>query len=451
MIDTQTKEIIRSYKSNQASKYIPVRGDEILTRIFDCEKYHISTKHDGHLCFIIKNETDLMLSNFNGELFDRPDLILEITNLLETESGIFVGEIYNYKESERSRSFDLVKNISNPKSIIKIAVFDIISNGDNVFEFGDWEEKRKLISSLFSKGEKIHPVEEIEVVSRKDIQAEFEDRVNNQNQEGLIVKGFNGPIFKIKPKLTFDFVILGYSLGYSQNFTLLKEFLFGLITPENNYLIVGKVSGGFSIDQRETLVKQLEPLKVTSNIIEASGSKIPFTFIKPELVVEIEAVDIINKNSEQLIQKSVLKFEDNCYKKTLNSPSVSLISPVFCGIREDKKVSSDQVGLSQVTRLIELADVKDVAIEKTPSTLIKKEVYVKVTKGIQTVKKFFIWKTNSDLETYPSYVFYKIDYSPTRADKLTRDIKVSNNEKQIHEIFTSEIESNIKKGWDIYK
>ena len=275
--------------------------------------------------------------------------------------------------------------------------------------------------------------------------------MNNQNQEGLIVKGFNGPIFKIKPKLTFDFVILGYSLGYSQNFTLLKEFLFGLITPENNYLIVGKVSGGFSIDQRETLVKQLEPLKVTSNIIEASGSKIPFTFIKPELVVEIEAVDIINKNSEQLIQKSVLKFEDNCYKKTLNSPSVSLISPVFCGIREDKKVSSDQVGLSQVTRLIELADVKDVAIEKTPSTLIKKEVYVKVTKGIQTVKKFFIWKTNSDLETYPSYVFYKIDYSPTRADKLTRDIKVSNNEKQIHEIFTSEIESNIKKGWDLYK
>jgi len=275
--------------------------------------------------------------------------------------------------------------------------------------------------------------------------------VNNQNQEGLIVKGFNGPIFKIKPKLTFDFVILGYSLGYSQNFSLLKEFLFGLITPENNYLIVGKVSGGFSIDQRETLVKQLEPLKVTSNIIEASGSKIPFTFIKPELVVEIEAVDIINKNSEQLIQKSVLKFEDNCYKKALNSPSVSLISPVFCGIREDKKVSSDQVGLSQVTRLIELADVKDVAIEKKPSTLLKKEVYVKVTKGIQTVKKFFIWKTNSDLETYPSYVFYKIDYSPTRADKLTRDIKVSNNEKQIHEIFTSEIESNIKKGWAIYK
>ena len=43
--------------------------------------------------------------------------------------------------------------------------------------------------------------------------------------------------------------------------------------------------------------QQLEPLKVTSNIIEASGSKIPFTFIKPELVVEIEAVDIINKNS----------------------------------------------------------------------------------------------------------------------------------------------------------
>ena len=41
MIEENIKQVIKSYKSNQASKYIPVRGDEILTKLFDCEKYSI--------------------------------------------------------------------------------------------------------------------------------------------------------------------------------------------------------------------------------------------------------------------------------------------------------------------------------------------------------------------------------------------------------------------------
>ena len=61
------------------------------------------------------------------------------------------------------------------------------------------------------------------------------------------------------------------------------------------------------------------------------------------------------------------------------------------------------------------------------------------------VKKYFIWETNSS-EDYPKFVFYKIDYSPSRGDKLQRDIKVSNNQSQIKKIF-NQIETDIKKGW----
>ena len=116
MIDQEKiKQILRLYKSNQASKYIPVRGDEILTKVFDCEKYSISTKYDGHLCFIIKENGEIRLLNFNGEPFDREDIIDELNNLLDKE-GILVGEIFNYKENERTRSFDLVKNLKNNTS-----------------------------------------------------------------------------------------------------------------------------------------------------------------------------------------------------------------------------------------------------------------------------------------------------------------------------------------------
>lgn len=449
MIQDNIKQILRSYKSNQASKYIPVRGDEILTKVFDCEKYSISTKYDGHLCFIVKDKSHIHLLNFNGEPFEREDLIDESNKLLDKD-GILVGEIFNYKENERTRSFDLVKNLKNNDSSIKIVVFDVISYNETSYEKSLWDEKKELINKLFSKGKNIFSVEEIEVTSRKDIQTEFEDRVINKNQEGLIVRGFNGPIFKIKPKLTFDFVVLGYSLGYSDNFNLLKELLFGILIEKDEFLIVGKVGGGFTIEQRTSLLEALQNIKVESNLIEPSGSKTPFTFIKPEKVIEIESVDIINNTSDQIIKKSVIKFDKNKYSKIDNKPSVSLISPVFNGFRDDKKVETDQVGLVQITRLIELKNKNIEISNKSNSKILKKEIYAKETKGVKMVKKYFLWETNSSSEDYPKFVFYKIDYSPSRGDKLQRDIKVSNNQSQIVKIFSDQIETDIKKGWISY-
>lgn len=450
MVQDSLRQILRLYKSNQASKYIPVRGDEILTRIFDCEKYSISTKYDGHLCFIVKGKDGIKLLNFNSEPFEREDLVEELNTILDKE-GIFVGEIFNYKENERTRSFDLAKNLKNKDSSIKIVVFDVIQYDDKIYDQILRDEKIKLIEKLFSDGKNIFSIEEIEVKSRKDIQSEFETRVNNENQEGLIVRGYNGPIFKIKPKLTFDFVVLGYSLGYSDNFNLLKELLFGVLIDKDEFLIIGKVSGGFTIDQRTSLLEDLKKIKVESNLIEPSGSKTPFTFIKPEKVIEIESIDIINNTSDQIIKKSLVKFDKNKYLKINNIPSVSLISPIFKGLRDDKKVQVDQVGISQITRIIELENETLETSEKSNSKVLKKEIYYKVTKGVKMVKKYFIWETNTTSISYPKYVFYKIDYSPTRGDKLQRDIKVSNNQDQIITIFSEQIEKDIKKGWVLHE
>ena len=110
-----------------------------------------------------------------------------------------------------------------------------------------------------------------------------------------------------------------------------------------------------------------------SNLIEPSGSKTPFTFIKPEKIIEVESVDIVNNTSDQIIKKSVIKFEENKYSKVDYQPSVSLISPVFKGFREDKKVESDQVGLVQITRLIELKNEIIETSNKSNSKIIKKK------------------------------------------------------------------------------
>ena len=56
-----------------------------------------------------------------------------------------------------------------------------------------------------------------------------------------------------------------------------KELLFGIIIEKGEFLIIGKVGGGFTIEQRTSLLEGLQNLKVDSNLIEPSGSKTPFT------------------------------------------------------------------------------------------------------------------------------------------------------------------------------
>ena len=143
------------------------------------------------------------------------------------------------------------------------------------------------------------------------------------------------------------------------------------------------------------MLEGLQNLKVDSNLIEPSGSKTPFTFIKPEKVIEVESVDIVNNTSDQIIKKSVIKFDKNKYSKINKKPSVSLISPVFKGFRDDKKVEADQVGLVQITRLIELKNEITETSNKSNSKILKKEIYFKEMKGVMMVKKYFLWDTNS--------------------------------------------------------
>ena len=83
------------------------------------------------------------------------------------------------------------------------------------------------------------------------------------------------------------------------------------------------------------------------------------------------------------------------------------------------------------------------------SELIKREVYVKESKGKKMVRKFVLWKTNKESSgDYPAYVCYITDYSSTRKDMLKSDIKISNKLEQIETMFAAEIVENIKKGWE---
>lgn len=447
MMDKQLSEKILNYKNAVASKYLPVRSDQISKRVFDMEKYFLSTKIDGQICFIIKRKNSIDLVNHNSTTFERQELIDELKNSLEKHEGIYVGEIYFHSDNKRTRTYDLKKEIKDPKSDIRIAVFDLLEHDNEQYNENDWTTKKSLLKSVFSAGKNVFFLNEIELQNKKEIEDEFKLRAEDQNEEGVVVRGENGPVFKIKEYLSFDLVILGYVNGYQNNSSLLKEILVGVKNGTDSFLVIGIVVNGFSVEDREKFSSAFDKIQVESDALEISNSKIPFTMIEPKYVVEIESTDIMNSTSSGVIKRNILKYNKK-YVLEKSSPSVSLTTPVIIRFRDDKKVNDNDVGINQIERVINFEVDNYKEADKKPSKVLKKEIYVKEVKGLKMVKKFFVWETNIQSDEYPKFVFYKVDYSPTRASKLNRDIKVSNDKKQILNIYNDSIESDIKKGWN---
>ena len=92
-------------------------------------------------------------------------------------------------------------------------------------------------------------------------------------------------------------------------------------------------------------------------------------------------------------------------------------------------------------------DASQLALPK--SEVLRREVYTKVLKGETMVRKFMMWKTNKEKESedFPAYVVHYTDFSPNRKTPLTREVRVSNSNDQINELWNMLKTANIKQGW----
>ena len=440
---------IAKYKYQIASRYLPITQNEIETKILKSDLYSISTKFDGHFYGLNFDGEKAELINHAGNVITDLPLLneaFEKLNKSECDKAILVGELYVYKKGGRARSFDLKAELDEKSENIHFAVFDIISINDN--EILGIKEIDEKLNSIFKGGKKIYPVKNQFVETRKDIVKFYENTVIDAGLDGVIVRCLNGPIYKIKPKISIDGVILGYEVGEGENNDLLKEILVGLCVGENQYTLLTKTGNGFSDNERRELLILLSKNKVNSDYIEVSGSNTAYRMIKPEHVVEFSCIDVFSENSRGIISKMCLEYKNGSYEAIGKKAIASVASPTFIKIRSDKKVSTEEVGITQISKIISLDSKSSISEQNDLSKLISRDVYVKDHKSGQMVRKFLTWKTNKENSgDFPKFVFHFTDLSLNRKDILKSEIKISNSEKQVIRIRDKWIEDKIKKGW----
>ncbi len=450
------KDQAKNYKRIVGSRYISVAPEEIESRIPSQEFYYVSTKYDGHSSFLCyeKGKPVIFVSPRGKEIIDLDinKKAQELIDALDVDQLMVAGELY-LKSEERTRSFNLTKAVTENDPNIRFAVYDLIELNNEFTHTLELEEIVEQIEEFFPKEGITHCVNNKKVESRKDIGELFKENVEINDEEGVVVKT-EGATFKVKPKYTFDAVIIGYADSDGDRKGMFRDLLLAFMLPDGSYQLFGHLHHGFNEEDRRAFTDEMKKDIVKSQYIEVARNKTAFHFIKPKHIVEFSCLDVITEDSKGAISKMNLNYDEKLgYTINGKKNSVSMTIPNFIRFRTDKEANPNDIRFSQVNDFVDFSEIEIVSEgDYKKSQLLKRVVYTKESRGSLMVKKLVLIKTNKENSgKYPAYVLHLTDYSSGRKDPLKRDVTLTNDEQQAHELFDEIIAKNIKSGWVLYE
>jgi hypothetical protein len=462
---------VQNYKRQIASRLFPLNREDIDRKVPDAQ-YHVSRKIDGEFTVCVFNDGEVFSINPGGTVRVGLPWQAEAADALTkagVKSAMIAGELYKViTDDRRTRVHDVVSAVRTPKEMetieqLHFAVFDLISIDDENIDT-PYEETWGKITSIFKGdvsvdgGAKVHPVETVVLKGHKDVERQFQKWVVDEGSEGIVVRSDLAGNFKIKPLYTLDAVVIGFTESTEDRAGMMHDLLLAVARADGALHVLCRVGGGFSENQRREMLSDLKDMIVESEYAEVNSDHVAYQMVKPEWVVEINCLDLISQNTRGgPINRMALSWNttDKIYEVVRRLPLVSVISPQFVRIREDKSFNVDDIRISQITDVVPVpkADVDAHGMKLAHSSVMKREVFVKELKGKTMVRKFLMWKTNKESEgnEYPAFVIHFTDYSPKRKVPLDREVRISNSETQIQELWDELQAANIKKGWKPYE
>ena len=446
--DLDLIDLLGSYKKRIAGNYRALLPEDIGT--LPSGEILVSTKIDGEMWFLVSHKGSVFFSNPRGKVIAGKLGILESAAGLP-DNTIIAGELHVRVDEGRCRVGDLSALIAQGKEAdigrLCFGAFDIVKSQETDTQAA-YPERLAALQKLIKPTNNLFVVDSKEL-DRKAVSERFDAEVLSGKSEGLIARLNTGLVYKLKPAITIDAAII----AYTPNGDMARSILLGLMTPDGLIQVFGGCGNLGSDENRRDLLKKLEALKVPSPIRWASETGSLYSFVKPQIVAEIKLTDLQSEHSDGTVSKAMrLSFEDNQWKNTEMASCPRPIHPVLVNLRDDKVANVTDILMSQVAEYAAVEELKAVGVQMPPSSVIRREVWSKETKGVIGVRKLLVWKTNKqDLGVgFPAYVVHWTDYSPGRASPLDREVKLAPDEKTALALADSMVEDGIKKGWEKY-
>ncbi len=457
--DPQILAKTQDFRRLTGSRMMPLGKADIRAKIPTAD-YHVSRKIDGEFTVLVLRDGEVFSINPGGTVRIGLPWQAEVAATLKKagiREAMVAGELYVHNTERRPRVHDVSTVARQPQSLediskLRFAVFDLISI-DNQPPGESYADTWQTIESLFGGGELVHPVETRILSDTAGVEQLFKKWVEDEGAEGVVVRSDSAGLFKVKPRHTIDAVVIGFTESVDERQGMMHDLLLAVMREDGTMHILCRVGGGFDEDLRRTMLSDLKDMVVPSEYAEVNSDYVAYQMVRPDWVVEISCLDLISQTTRGgHINRMVLEFDaQDGYRVVRRLPLVTVISPQFVRLRDDKQAHPKDVRLAQVSDRVEVAltdcDAKNFRLPATE--MLRREVFTKEAKGETMVRKFVLMKTNKENESdeYPAYVLHYTDFSPNRKDPLSRDVVVSNSREQIEQLYVQWKDNNIKKGW----
>lgn len=453
----------KDYKKNIAGKFMLVEGATIKSRIAG-EDFCVTRKIDGHMQCLFFSDGEIVMLNSNGvqkaEQLKCIEMCAGFLGKSGVKSAVIAAELYLPREDGRPRCGDVMSALSDAEKKDKLALapFDIIELEGESFAAEHYKEVHAKLVDLFKltakndKGQTVtktsvlcKPVEMKTASSADEVKAIYEEWVEGEGAEGIVVHSDTRIISKVKPRHSIDAVVVGYTTSDNK----LRDMMLAVRREDGLYQIFAHGSVGLTDEQRVELVERLSTKHVDSQYVLSDSRGIAYQMVKPEIVFEMSALEFVARGNDDKIKLNALidyKAENGWLFECMTA-GVSVLGLTISRERDDKQATVSDVRISQITDICPFEE-RENATELKESTLLTRRVFKKVSGEKVMLHKFLIWKTNKEESgRYPAYVFYHTDFSNSRKEMIKRDMAYSNDEQQIREIYEAEITDNVKKGW----
>jgi len=445
--DPELKSLMDSYRQLVAQRYIPCPPSD-LARLLAAPPYHVSRKFDGELWFLIAGMNEVQLVAANGRTMTGAVPVLDVSLPPGT---VLVGELHVAKGEARERVGDVRTALSIDPASLAFAAFDII-----VFQEQPWRKTHFLqrlgwLRSLLPDTVAVRAIAVTTVEAEVDVAGLFSDIVDASGAEGIIVRCSDGRGLKVKPEVTIDAAILGFTNRAGANGQEVRSVLLGINAGDGQWVPLGTAGNMLDGIDRVALLGLLEPLVLPSVYRRAASTGQLYCMVRPEFVVESRVLDVQVEDSRgRPIRQPQLVVRDGQWDVGGQVAAASLLNASVIRIRDDKPDAAEGASWRQIEPYV-TAPAGERG-ELPTSAVIGRQVWTKTGKDKTDVRKLVVWKTNKGHldPTYPAYVVHWTDYSSGRKTPLTREVRPAPNEEAASQLAEAMIADNVKKGWELH-